>query len=66
MGCACIMADHVITQVSILVREWALERWEEGEQVSLATELPAIHSKNRAESERQAAAGGEEVKDENS
>ena len=26
-------------KVSILVREWALGRWEEGEQVSLAEEL---------------------------
>jgi len=46
-------------KVSILVREWALGRWEEGEQVSLAEELPAIHARNRAERERQAA-GGEE------
>jgi hypothetical protein len=29
-------------KVSILVREWALGRWEEGEQVSLAEELPAL------------------------
>jgi G2/mitotic-specific cyclin 1/2 len=42
-----------------LVREWAVGRWEEGEQVSLAEELPAIHARNRAERERQAA-GGEE------
>jgi len=34
-------------------------RWEEGEQVSLAEELPVIHARNRAERERQAA-GGEE------
>ncbi|KAG1719578.1 cyclin-like protein [Suillus lakei] len=53
-------------KVSILVREWALERWEEGEQVSLLAELPAIRAKNR---ERLAAAGldgDEDVKDENS
>lgn len=44
-------------KVSILVREWALERWEEGEQVSLLAELPAIRVRNRAERERLAAAG---------
>ncbi|KAG2110713.1 hypothetical protein DEU56DRAFT_762288 [Suillus clintonianus] len=56
-------------KVSILVREWALERWEEGEQVSLLDELPAIRAKNRAERERLAAAGmdgDEDFKDENS
>ncbi|KAG2135298.1 cyclin-like protein [Suillus clintonianus] len=56
-------------KVSILVREWALERWEEGEQVSLLAELPAIRAKNRAERERLAAAGmdgDEDFKDENS
>jgi G2/mitotic-specific cyclin 1/2 len=47
-------------KVSILVREWALGRWEEGEQVSLAEELPAIHARNWAERERQAAGGGSE------
>jgi G2/mitotic-specific cyclin 1/2 len=53
------MSYLMIIKVSILVREWALGRWEEGEQVSLAEELPAIHARNRAERERQAA-GGEE------
>jgi hypothetical protein len=43
-------------KVGILVREWALGRWQEGEQVSLAEELPAVHARNRAERERQAAA----------
>ncbi|KAG1724192.1 cyclin-like protein [Suillus lakei] len=46
--------------------KWALERWEEGKQVSLLAELPAIRAKNR---ERLAAAGldgDEDVKDENS
>ncbi|KAG1720253.1 cyclin-like protein [Suillus lakei] len=53
-------------KVSILVREWALERWEEGEQVSLLAELPAIRATNR---ERLAVAGldgDEDIKDENS
>lgn len=54
-------------KVSILVREWALERWEEGEQMSLAAELPAIRARNRAERERLAGMDGdEEVKDANS
>jgi len=48
------------------VREWALERWDEGKQVSLASELPAIHAHNRAERERAGIHDGEEVKDENS
>jgi G2/mitotic-specific cyclin 1/2 len=55
------MSYLMIIKVStILVREWAVGRWEEGEQVSLAEELPAIHARNRAEWERQAP-GGEEV-----
>ena len=29
-------------QASIFVRDWALARWEEGVQVSLQTELPAL------------------------
>jgi G2/mitotic-specific cyclin 1/2 len=41
-------------------REWALGRWEEGEKVSLAEELPAIHARNRTERERQAAGGKED------
>jgi hypothetical protein len=52
------MTYLVIIKVSILVREWALGRWEEGEQVSLTEELPAIHARNRAERVRQTAAGG--------
>jgi G2/mitotic-specific cyclin 1/2 len=54
-----VLTNYVL-KVSILVREWALGRWEEGEQVSLAEELPAIHARNRAEREQQAAGGGEE------
>lgn len=57
MNCARIVDNPIIMQVSILVREWALERWEEGEQVSLLVELPAIRARNRAERERLAAAG---------
>jgi len=53
------MTYLMIIKVSVLVREWALGRWEEGEQVSLAEELPSIRARNRAERERQAA-GGEE------
>ncbi|KAG2036009.1 cyclin-like protein [Suillus americanus] len=53
-------------KVSILVREWALERWEEGEQVSLLAELPAIRTRNRAERERLAAAGLDGDEDEKS
>lgn len=53
-------------KVSILVREWALERWEEGEQVSLLAELPVIRARNRAERERLAAAGLDGDEDENS
>jgi hypothetical protein len=49
----------MIIKVSILVREWVLGQWEEGEQVSLAEELPAIYARNRVERELQAA-GGEE------
>lgn len=53
-------------KVSILVREWALERWEEGEQVSLLAELPVIRARNRAERERLAAASLDGDEDENS
>ncbi|KAG1779499.1 cyclin-like protein [Suillus placidus] len=53
-------------KVSVLVREWALERWEEGEQVSLLAELPTIRARNRAEMERLAAAGLDGDEDENS
>ena len=63
MSCVCVVADLVIMQVSILTREWVLERWEEGEQVSLLAELPAIRAKNRAERERLGMDSGEEVKD---
>ena len=51
---------NYVLKVSILVREWALGRWEEDEQVSLVEELPAIHARNRAGREQQAAGGGEE------
>jgi hypothetical protein len=54
------MSYLMTTKVTILVQEWALGRCEEDEQVSLAEELPAIHARNRAERERQAA-GSEEV-----
>ena len=54
------MTYLIIIKVSILVREWALGQWEEGEQVSLAEELPAIRARNRVERERQAAGGGSE------
>jgi broad specificity phosphatase PhoE len=54
-----LMSYLMIIKVSILVREWAVGRWEEGEQASLAEELPAIHPRNREEWELQAA-GGEE------
>ena len=49
-------------KASILVWEWALGRWEEGEQVSLVEGLPAIHARNRVEREQQAEGGdgGEE------
>lgn len=66
MNCARIVDNPIIMQVSILVREWALERWEEGEQVSLLAELPAIRARNRAERERLAAAGLDGDEDENS
>ncbi len=29
-------------QASVFVRDWALERWNEGAQVSLQTELPVL------------------------
>jgi len=48
----------IMIKVSILVREWALGHWEEGEQVSLVDELPAIHARNWVEWERQAPGGG--------
>ena len=43
-----------------------MERWDEGEQISLTSELPAIHAHNRVERERAGIHDGEEVKDENS
>jgi len=58
-SCRCVLMNYVL-KVSILVREWALGRWEEDEQVSLVEELPAIHARNRAGREQQAAGGGEE------
>ncbi|KAF9239265.1 cyclin-like protein [Melanogaster broomeanus] len=36
-------------KVSILVREWVMERWEEGMQVSLRNDLPKLKAVNRAE-----------------
>lgn len=44
-------------KVSVWVREWALERWEEGSQVTLAQDLPKLKALNRAERARQEAAG---------
>ena len=52
--------------LAFLVLAARLERWDEGEQISLASELPAIHAHNRAERERAGIHNGEEVKDENS
>ncbi len=39
---ACIAKFFCVPQASVFVREWALQRWEEGSQVSLETELPAL------------------------
>lgn len=36
-------------QVSIWVREWALERWEENMQVSLKDDLPKLKALCRAD-----------------
>lgn len=44
-------------KVSVWVREWALERWEEGAQVFLAQDLPKLKALNRTERARQEAAG---------
>jgi len=41
----------------VWVREWVLERWEEGAQVSLAHDLPKLKALNRAERARLEAAG---------
>ncbi|PIL27699.1 hypothetical protein GSI_10852 [Ganoderma sinense ZZ0214-1] len=35
-------ASKKYLKASVFVREWALQRWEEGSQVSLETELPAL------------------------
>ncbi|KAF9226410.1 hypothetical protein BS17DRAFT_729579 [Gyrodon lividus] len=43
-------------KVSIWIREWALERWEEGMQVSLKDDLPKLKAVNRAERHRLEAA----------
>ncbi|KIJ61454.1 hypothetical protein HYDPIDRAFT_177035 [Hydnomerulius pinastri MD-312] len=43
-------------KVSIWVREWALERWTEGTQVSLVDDLPKLKAVNRAERARLEAA----------
>ncbi|KAH7882346.1 cyclin-like protein [Phlebopus sp. FC_14] len=42
--------------VSIWVREWALERWDEGTQVFLLNDLPKLKAVNRVERERLEAA----------
>jgi len=39
-------------QVSIWVREWALERWEENMQVSLNDDLPKLKALCRADRQR--------------
>lgn len=44
--------DLYLVQVSIWVREWALERWEEGTQVSLEDDLPKLKALCRADRER--------------
>ncbi|KAL4073501.1 cyclin-like protein [Scleroderma citrinum] len=44
-------------KVSVWVREWALERWDEDTQVSLAQDLPKVKALNRAERTRLEAAG---------
>ncbi|EIW77210.1 hypothetical protein CONPUDRAFT_129457 [Coniophora puteana RWD-64-598 SS2] len=46
-------------KVSVWVREWALEMWEEGTQVNLREDLPAIKAQNRARQEQEAAAEAE-------
>ena len=38
----------MFVQLSVWVREWALERWAESTQVVLADELPAIKAPIRA------------------
>jgi G2/mitotic-specific cyclin 2 len=42
-------------QASTFVREWALERWEEGTRVNLMDELPEIKAMIRAANEREQA-----------
>lgn len=39
------------------MREWALQRWEQDEQVDLQAELPSLKALIRAARERAAAAG---------
>ncbi|KAH7926234.1 hypothetical protein BV22DRAFT_368310 [Leucogyrophana mollusca] len=46
-------------KVSIWVREWALERWEESTQVALLQDLPSLKERNRIERERNEAAEGD-------
>ena len=48
--------NHVL-QSSVFVREWALTRWPENTQVSLADELPALKAESRAAREGAIAAG---------
>lgn len=46
------MLDLHGVQVSIWVREWALERWEENMQVSLNDDLPKLKALCRADRQR--------------
>ena len=51
-------------QVSIWVREWALERWEENTQVTLKDDLPKLKALCRADRQRlDAAAENGDVED---
>jgi hypothetical protein len=42
-------------QASVYVREWALERWEEGARVDLQRELPQLKALIRETNERERA-----------
>lgn len=42
----------LLSQSSVFVRDWALERWEEGQQVSLRDELPKLKTIIRLAHER--------------
>ncbi|THH19624.1 hypothetical protein EW146_g1582 [Bondarzewia mesenterica] len=50
-------ASKRFLKASTFVREWALQRWREGEQVSLETELPSLKALIRAARDRAVAAG---------